>query len=274
MTQEHSESQPEMKDAVRILEAILFASAEPVNTKTLHDRMPENSDVGGMLMALQAEYKTRGVNLIEMDGTWAFRTASDLGEALQVTKDVKRKLSRSAMETLAIIAYHQPVTRAEIENIRGVATHKGMLDILMEVNWIKPGRRRETPGRPVTWITTTNFLDQFGLESLMDLPGLDELKASGLLDRRPAIDALPTTGDLFSEEDVASFDDKEYGAEETEVELRAAAEDDDADEEAIEAGVEPEDESDDEDFDDEDEDESDEDDEDFDDEDEDEEDEE
>jgi len=129
---------------------------------------------------------------------------------LQIERTASRKLSRAAMETLAIIAYHQPVTRAEIENIRGVSTHKGTLDALMEAGWVKPGRRRETPGRPLTWMSTTAFLDHFGLESMMDLPGLDDLKASGLLDRRPAVDAMPGSGDdLFGEEQDAADDKAE-----------------------------------------------------------------
>jgi segregation and condensation protein B len=163
--------------------------------------MPEGADVGAALMALKQTYEGRGVNLVEMDGRWAFRTAPDLAEALRPDKQVSKKLSRAAMETLAIIAYHQPVTRAEIENIRGVATHKGTLDALMESGWIKPGRRRESPGRPLTWVSTGAFLDQFSLEALTDLPGLDDLKASGLLDRRPAIETIPGSGDLFAGQD-------------------------------------------------------------------------
>ncbi len=182
---------------IRILEALLFASAEPLTPKALHERMPEGADLGACLNALQEHYAGRGVNLVHLDGAWAFRTAADLGEALQIEKNVERKLSRAAMETMAIIAYHQPITRAEIENIRGVVTHRGTLDSLIEAGWVKPGRRRETPGRPLTWVTTTAFLDQFALESIMDLPGLDDLKASGLLDRRPAIDALPETPDML-----------------------------------------------------------------------------
>tara|TARA_B100000282_G_scaffold208181_1_gene153123 strand:- start:193 stop:819 length:627 start_codon:yes stop_codon:yes gene_type:complete len=183
---------------VRILEALLFASEEPLSTQELHERMPEGADVGSCLMALKDDYKERGVHLVEMDGRWAFRTAPDLADVLSMEKEEKKKLSRAALETLAIIAYHQPVTRAEIENIRGVATNRGTLDVLIEAGWVKPGKRRETLGRPLTWITTANFLDQFALESLMDLPGLDELKASGLLDRRPAIEAIPGEGDLFA----------------------------------------------------------------------------
>lgn len=198
---------------IRVLEALLFATAQPLTTKDLHERMPAGSDVGGALMALQKEYESRGINLVEMEGQWAFRTAADIGPALAVDRQVERRLSRAAMETLAIIAYHQPVTRAEIENIRGVVTHKGTLDALMEMGWIKPGRRRETPGRPLTWVTTTGFLDHFSLEALTDLPGLDDLKASGLLDRRPAIDAIPSA-DLFdriaAEEDSEADRDDDY----------------------------------------------------------------
>lgn len=202
---------------IRILEALLFASAEPVSTKELHERMPEDSDVGGALMELQKQYETRGVNLVEREGTWAFRTAADLGSALEIQRQAQRKLSRAAMETLAIIAYHQPLTRPEIENIRGVATHKGTIDALMEMGWIKPGRRREAPGRPLTWITSPEFLDHFSLAALTDLPGLEDLKASGMLDRRPAIDALPESGNLFGDAlpdtDVEDDDDSDFESE-------------------------------------------------------------
>ncbi len=197
---------------MRLLEALLFASSQPMSTSALHGRMPEGADVGGLLMKLQEKYKESGINLIQMQGQWAFRTAVDLADDLNVEKQVTRKLSRAAMETLAIIAYHQPVTRAEIENIRGVATHKGTLDTLMEMEWIKPGRRRETIGRPLTWVITTGFLDHFSLESVMDLPGMDEMKASGLLDRRPAIETIYQE-DLFSgqsaNESVEEGDDDE-----------------------------------------------------------------
>jgi segregation and condensation protein B len=189
------------EQTMRLLEAMLFASAEPISVKDLHARMPEGADVGPALLALQAHYDGRGVQLVEMDGHWAFRTAPDLAEALTLEREADKKLSQAAMETMAIVAYHQPVTRAEIETIRGVTTSKGTLDLLIEAGWVKPGRRRESVGRPLTWLTTTAFLDQFGLSSLMDLPGLDDLKASGLLDRRPAIDAaLGASGDLFGEE--------------------------------------------------------------------------
>jgi segregation and condensation protein B len=195
-----------LNETIRIIEALLFASVSPLSVKELHERMSEGADVGGALLALKSHYEGRGVQLVEMDGQWAFRTAADLADSLSLEKEVTKKLSRAALETLAIIAYHQPITRAEVENIRGVATHRGTLDSLIEAGWVKPGRRRETPGRPLTWVTTADFLDQFNLESIMELPGLDDLKASGLLDRRPAIDAIPgtmvdDTPDLFSGQD-------------------------------------------------------------------------
>lgn len=190
----------------RLLEAILFASSEPLSPQDMYERLPDGADVGALLKELQAEYAERGVTLVEIDRCWAFRTASDLAEALSIEKNVEKKMSRAALETMAIIAYHQPITRAEIENIRGVTTHKGTLDALIEAGWVKPGRRRETPGRPLTWMTTTDFLDHFSLSSITDLPGLDDLKASGLLDRRPAIETLSESKDLFAE---ASNDDME-----------------------------------------------------------------
>ncbi|MEM6781315.1 MAG: SMC-Scp complex subunit ScpB [Pseudomonadota bacterium] len=193
---------PEQTEQLRILEAMLFASAEPLSTHVMHERLPGDPDLAVLLPELKTMYEGRGIHLTEVGGQWAFRTADDLGDALTMEKEVTRKLSKAALETMAVIAYHQPITRAEIENIRGVATHKGTLDTLMEIGWVKPGRRRETPGRPLTWVTTTDFLDHFGLESMMDLPGLDDLKASGLLDRRPAIDTIPDTGDLFDSADV------------------------------------------------------------------------
>ena len=187
-------------ETARLLEAMLFASAEPLSTAELHERMPEGADVGPALLELQDDYEGRGVVLAEIDGHWAFRTAADLSEALTLEKEAERKLSQAAMETMAIVAYHQPITRAELETIRGVTTSRGTLDLLIDAGWVKPGRRRESVGRPLTWLTTSAFLDQFGLSSVMDLPGLDDLKASGLLDRRPAIDTLGMGGDLFGDE--------------------------------------------------------------------------
>ncbi len=193
----------------RVIEALLFASPEPVSLRSIQARLPQSADVGGMLLEIQKEFEGRGVNLVQLEDVWAFRTASDIGPHLALTKKEEKKLSRAALETMAIIAYHQPVTRAEVENIRGVATNKGTLDVLMESGWIKPGRRRETPGRPVTWTTTNQFLDDFGVSNLNDLPGLNELKASGLLDTRPAIDTIPGA-DLFkSENDNISEEEKE-----------------------------------------------------------------
>jgi segregation and condensation protein B len=177
-------------DAIRLIEALLFASAEPLSEKALARHFGEATNVAALLGRLQSDYAGRGVNLLERDGTWAFRTAADLGDRLRIEKTQVRKLSRVAVETLAIIAYHQPVSRAEIETIRGVATARGTLDVLIEAGWIKPGRRRETPGRPGTWVTTDGFLDHFGLSALADLPGIEELKVTGLLDKRPAIQTL------------------------------------------------------------------------------------
>ncbi len=186
----------------RLIEALLFASPEPIALKAIQNRLPATADVGFILTELQEEYSKRGVNLVRLEDSWAFRTAADVGPYLALTKKEEKKLSRAGLETLAVIAYHQPVTRAEVENIRGVATNKGTLDVLLEAGWIKPGRRRETPGRPVTWITTNAFLDEFGISLLTDLPGLQELKASGLLDTRPAIENI-VGADLFANGDSA-----------------------------------------------------------------------
>jgi segregation and condensation protein B len=179
-----------MNPQLRLLEALIFASAEPLDERTLADRMGSGADLGTMLAELRQDYAGRGIDLVCTAGRWSFRTAPDLAEKLRVDAEVQRKLSRATVETLAIIAYHQPVTRAEIESIRGVATSKGTLDILMEAGWVRPGKRRETPGRPLTWITTDGFLDHFGLESLRDLPNLEDLKASGLLDARPVLTSI------------------------------------------------------------------------------------
>jgi len=181
---------------LRLLEAILFAAAEPLSEKQLAARLPEDTDLKELLAALQAYYEGRGVQLVRRGKSWAFRTADDIRPLLEREIVVPRKLSRAAIETLAIIAYHQPITRAEIEEVRGVSLSKGTLDVLLEAEWIKPGKRRETPGRPVTWRTTDDFLDHFGLEDIRDLPGIKELKAAGLLESGPAINAYSAFGDL------------------------------------------------------------------------------
>jgi segregation and condensation protein B len=174
-------------DPLRLLEALLFAATSPMTPDELRERMPDDADVGGLLGDLKETYANRGVHLVEAGGRFSFQTAPDLSGYLRVYVTRSRKLSRAAVETMAIVAYHQPITRAEIEEIRGVALSKGTLDQLFEAGWIHPKGRRETPGRPVTWATTDKFLTDFGLESLDALPGLEELKATGLLDKRPAI---------------------------------------------------------------------------------------
>lgn len=179
----------------RVLEAIIFASAEPVPERALANRVPDDLNTKTLLKELQAEYAERGVNLIRAGSSWGFRTAEDLGPVLNVEAEVERKLSRAAMETLAIVAYHQPVSRPEIEEIRGVGLSKGTLDLLFEKGWIKPKGRREAPGRPMTWGTTDIFLDHFGLEKIGDLPGLDDLKAAGLLETGPALNIYRSRGD-------------------------------------------------------------------------------
>jgi segregation and condensation protein B len=175
---------------LRLLEATLFATSEPMAEKSLAERLPEGADIAGLLQELAGLYANRGVHLLQIGERWAFRTAPDLGDRLQIETTVARKLSRAAIETLAIIAYHEPVTRAEVEEIRGVALSRGTLDTLLEAGWIRPKGRRQTPGRPVTWVTTEAFLDHFGLESREALPGIEELKAAGLLDARSAISTL------------------------------------------------------------------------------------
>ena len=169
---------------LRFVEVLLFAATQPLDRAAIAARLPEDADVEAILRQLESDYAERGVNLVKIGSNWAFRTAPDLGARLKLEVEVPRKLSRAAIETLAIIAYHQPVTRAEVEEVRGVALSKGTLENLLEAGWISPGRRRQTPGKPVTWITTEKFLDHFGLATLDDLPGVDELKAAGLLDSR------------------------------------------------------------------------------------------
>ena len=172
--------------ALRLIEALLFAAAEPISEQSIAERLPDGADVAALMADLAGHYATRGVNLDRVAGKWTFRTAPDLASHLRIETHVGRKPSRAAVETLAIIAYHQPVTRTEVEEIRGVAASRGTFDVLLEAGWIRPVGRRRTPGRPVTWGTTPAFLEHFGLDELADLPGIDELKASGMLDTRPA----------------------------------------------------------------------------------------
>lgn len=166
---------------LRVAEALLFASVEPLAEADLAEHLSEGAPVGDVLAALEEKYREAGVNLVRRDGRWAFRTAEDLGFLLRRDQVDERPLSRAALESLAIVAYHQPVTRAEIEEIRGVGMSRGVLDTLLETGWVRMRGRRRTPGRPVTYGTTPAFLDHFGLEALSDLPGLDELKGAGLL---------------------------------------------------------------------------------------------
>ncbi|MEM7508528.1 MAG: SMC-Scp complex subunit ScpB [Pseudomonadota bacterium] len=206
---------PPLPEQERMVEAILFASAEPMSRAQLEERLPHGSDVGAALEYLRKRYEGRGVHLLRVGTGWAFRTAPDLGFLMRRQAVESRKLSRAAIETLAIIAYHQPVTRAEIEEIRGVSVSRGTIDMLLELEWIKLGRRRETPGRPVTFVVTPAFLDHFGLESARDLPGVKELRASGLLDSAPPVggdEDAPEgeeTDDMFGEEDAPSSDASE-----------------------------------------------------------------
>ena len=192
-------------EELRILEALLFAATEPLDEKILGKRLPAGVDARALLMQLQKEYEPRGVNLVRVAGKWALRTATDLAWLLTHEAVVTRKLSRAAIETLAIVAYHQPVTRAEVEEIRGVTTSKGTLDVLLETGWIRLRGRRKAPGRPVTYGTNEEFLSHFGLEALTDLPGLDELKGSGLLEKSlPSGFTVPVPSD-----DPALRDDEE-----------------------------------------------------------------
>ena len=192
---------PPMGEQERMVEAILFASAEPVSVKELTARMPHGADPAEALVHLRKRYEGRGVNLCKIGDAWAMRTATDLGFLMQRETVETRKLSRAAIETLAIIAYHQPVTRAEIEEIRGVSVSRGTVDQLLEMEWVRFGRRKMTPGRPVTFVVTSGFLDHFGLENARDLPGLKELRAAGLLENRPPPGALTLGGEDSDEEE-------------------------------------------------------------------------
>lgn len=206
----------QVKEAQRIAEALVFASAQPVSEAFLAERLPKGIDVSALMANLKLLYQDRGVNLIQVGGNWAFRTAGDLSFVIRTDEKEPKKLSRAALEVLAIIAYHQPVTRAEIEEIRGVQTSRGTLDVLMEAGWVRFRGRRRTPGRPVTMGTTVDFLDHFGLEELRDLPGLDELKGAGLLSGRiPSNFGIPIplmNDDLTEDEDpITQLDLEELG---------------------------------------------------------------
>ena len=200
---------------VRLVEALLFASPKPLSEDELAARLPAETDVKAVLAQLADNYAGRGVALIAVAGGWAIRTAPDLAAALRITVEVPRRLSRAAMEALAIVAYHQPVTRAEVEEIRGVSTSKGTLDVLLETNWIRLRGRRKAPGRPVTYGTNEAFLSHFGLEALNDLPGLDELKGAGLIEPSlPAGFSIPVPSDdpaLRDDEDPLEPGDLDLG---------------------------------------------------------------
>ena len=215
---------PALTEGTRIVEALLFASSEPLGADQLANFLPENCDLDAVLAHIRALYADHGVNLVSVAGKWAFRTAEDLSYLLHREAVEQRKLSKAALETLAIIAYHQPVTRAEIEEIRGVSTSKGTLDVLMEAGWIRMRGRRRTPGRPVTYGTTEGFLDHFVLDSVADLPGMEELRGAGLLDSAvPAGFMVPAPSDdpelrddedPLDEEDVFDGEDRLGVAEE------------------------------------------------------------
>jgi len=204
------------QEAMRMAEALVFASAEPVSLPFLAERLPRGVDIAAIMQRLKQDYASRGVNLVQVSDHWAFRTAADLSFAIRKEDSEVRKLSRAALEVLAIIAYHQPVTRAEIEDIRGVQTSKGTLDVLMEAGWVRFRGRRRTPGRPVTIGTTRDFLDHFGLEELRDLPGMEELKGAGLLSGRIPANfnmPLPLPGDELTEDEdpITQLDLEELG---------------------------------------------------------------
>jgi len=203
---------------MRMAEALVFASPEPVTAAALAERLPEDADVPALMAALEKRYRSRGIVLVAVAGGWSFRTAEDLAGLLHRERREVRRLSRAALETLAIVAYHQPVTRAEIEEIRGVATSKGTLDVLMETGWVRLRGRRATPGRPVTYGTTAAFLTHFGLPSLSDLPGVAELRGAGLLDPLPP-GAIEAVGRGESDADAADGPDDDGAADGADAEL-------------------------------------------------------
>ncbi|MEQ1617481.1 MAG: SMC-Scp complex subunit ScpB [Terricaulis sp.] len=200
---------PPSADAVRAAEALLFASGEPITARVLSEKLGPGVDVAAVLMKLKADYFERGVELVEAGGAWRFQSAADLAGLFSETRQAPRRLPKAALETLAVIAYHQPVTRAEIEEIRGVSLSQGAMELLLELSWIRPRARRRTPGRPLTFGTTDAFLSQFGLASLDALPGKDDLKGLGLLDARAAaaIDVPKPSGELGPDEEKLSESD-------------------------------------------------------------------
>ena len=215
-------------ELLRLAEAVLFAAVEPLDNASIAAQLPNDTNVDEVIEDLRKLYAGRGVNVVNVGGKWTLRTAPDLAERLKIERISQRRLSRAAHETLAVVAYHQPVTRAEIEEIRGVSLSKGTMDTLLEVNWIRPGRRRNSPGRPLTWVTTEEFLSHFGIENLKDLPGIQELKAAGLIDQRPAVniyatssvrDELPLESIIGEDENppelAAPLEDEEEGEDET-----------------------------------------------------------
>lgn len=199
----------EHRDNLRILEALLFAASEPLDAESMKARLPKNADLTKLLNLMKAQYENRGVNLIKTGQKWSLKTSVDLAPMMKKEKIVQRKLSKAATETLAIIAYHQPVTRAEVEDIRGVQFSPGTLDILMELNWVKPMGRKKVPGSPIIYGTTDFFLEYFGLEQVTDLPGLEELKAAGLLESR-----LPTNLSIAEPKEVDHSEIEPFGDDE------------------------------------------------------------
>lgn len=231
VAEQDADRQQRMAEDLRVLEALLFASAEPVTEHAISERLGDKADVPALLEDLKRYYAGRGVELLQANGRWSFRTAPDVTERLRLEKLVPRKLSRAAIETLAIVAYHQPVTRAEIEEIRGVVVSTGTVDILLEEGWIKPRGRKQVPGRPVMWGTSNAFLDHFGLESIQDLPGIDELRAAGLLDSRGGVAYATRGGEtlLFDTEEsdealepLVGGEEPDDGGEATEIEDKNA----------------------------------------------------
>ena len=200
---------PPLAEQERMVEAMLFASSEPLSTRAMQDRMPHGCDAAEAVFSLRKRYEGRGVNVVRVGDAWAIRTAPDLSFLMSREQEETRKLSRAAIETLAIVAYHQPCTRAEIEEIRGVSVSRGTIDQLMEMEWLRFGRRKMTPGRPVTYVVTQGFLDHFGLETTRDLPGLKELRAAGLLDSRPPPGSFPGPEDAGEDDAMDPPEDQE-----------------------------------------------------------------